>query len=114
MDRSIAFYRDTLGLTLDKNFSLADLNLNIALLHVGGCVIELVQHASVPSQPGPVDHICFSVEDIDTLVENLRAKGVPFLSDRAGVLTGELAGIKYIFLTGPDGERIEFFDTSGQ
>ncbi|MDR1599980.1 MAG: VOC family protein [Oscillospiraceae bacterium] len=111
MDRSIAFYQDALGFTLDKRETL-DGGTRLAFLSAGTCIIELIQRAggNVPAAPGPVDHICLDVEGIDDLVERLRAKGVVFLSDKVNTLSGGLAGFRNIFLTGPDGERLEFFE----
>ena len=115
MTRSIAFYCDTLGLTLDDRFTLGN-GTELAFLHVGACVIELICRTdhTVPSGEGPLAHICFDVEDIEPLVEGLRAKGVDFKAERPASLSGGLAGIKNIFLVGPDGESLEFFDQSGR
>ena len=115
MTRSIAFYCDTLGLTLDERFTLGN-GTELAFIHVGACVIELICRTdhTVPGPEGPIAHICFDVEDIDALVEGLRAKGVSFKADKPASLSSGLSGIRNIFLTGPDGESLEFFDQSGK
>ena len=114
MDHSVGFYQDTLGLALEKRFTM-DNGTELAFLRVGGCTLELIcrPNGSVPAAPGQVDHICFDVCEIAPLVERLRAQGVPFLSESISTMRGGLEGIKNIFFTGPDGERIEFFDQSG-
>jgi extradiol dioxygenase family protein len=74
--------------------------------------LELIcrKDGRVPKAEGPVAHICLKVTGIDQLVVNLKAKGVAFDSEKPAVLTGDFSGIKNIFLAGPGGEKLEFFD----
>lgn len=115
MTRTLAFYCDTLGLTLDERFVQPN-GTELAFVHVGACIIEFICRADhfVPNAEGPIAHICFDVEDIHGLVEDLRAKGVAFKADQPAALVGGLTGITNIFLTGPDGESLEFFDQSAK
>jgi len=108
MDASIKFYADALGFEFTARQSMGTTQL--AFLNAGSCCIELVQTADYTPRPaGVVDHIAIEVEDIETLVCKLIEKGIVFLSDinTAGELLG---GIKNVFFTGPDGERLEFFE----
>ncbi|MDR0396152.1 MAG: VOC family protein [Oscillospiraceae bacterium] len=111
IERSAAFYQDMLGFAAFRRETL-DNGTRLAFLRAGGCIVELIQRADgkVPSEAGPVDHICMDVTGIDAFVESLRAKNVRFLSDKVSDLTGELAGFRNIFLAGPDGEKLEFFE----
>ena len=58
----------------------------------------------LPTQGRAIDHIGFDVEDLDTFVETLEARGV-----RLDGPVSELAGskVKSAFLTDPWGTRIE-------
>ncbi len=58
-------------------------------------------------QIGPVDHIGFTVQDIKPIVKRLRQAGIHLHTEqpRKGIEKGEL----FIFLDGPDGERLELW-----
>ncbi|MDR2657464.1 MAG: VOC family protein [Oscillospiraceae bacterium] len=111
IEASIVFYRDRLGFIVDQREEL-DRGTKLAFIHAGTCIIELIERPDrkTPEAPGPVDHICLDVSGIDELVGSLRAKGVTFMSDKVSALSGGLAGKRNIFLTGPDGEKLEFFE----
>ena len=109
IDASIRFYTELLG------FELTHKQTNgtsiLAFLSAGTCLLELIQSAVYePRTPGQVDHIAVEVKGIEALVADLRAKGVHFLSDDIALCPGLLDGVKNIFFTGPDGERLEFFE----
>jgi catechol 2,3-dioxygenase-like lactoylglutathione lyase family enzyme len=61
-------------------------------------------------QPGKgqrgLDHMGFKVQDLDTTLAELKAKGVTL--NTAPGLTA--AGIKYVFINGPEGIRIELIE----
>ncbi len=108
MDASIRFYTEVLGFELTHRQMLGTTEL--AFLGIGTCLIELIHPADYKArEAGQIDHIALEVEDIEMLVCRLIEKRVPFLSNinNAPALLG---GVKNIFFTGPDGERIEFFD----
>jgi lactoylglutathione lyase len=111
IERSIAFYRDNLFFTVDKRVEM-DNGMKLAFISAGTCLVELVQKAdkTTTNIPGTVDHVCVDVTGIDQLVEDLRAKGVIFMADKVSDLSGGLSGYRNIFLTGPDGEKLEFFE----
>ncbi len=109
IDASIKFYTEVLGFELThKQLSGTS---TLAFLNIGTCLIELIQSAVYEERtPGQVDHVAVEVKGIDALVQDLRAKGVHFLSDSVALCPGLLDGVKNIFFTGPDGERFEFFE----
>jgi lactoylglutathione lyase len=108
MDASVNFYAGALGFELTARQSMGAAQL--AFLNVSSCCIELVQAADYAPRPaGVVDHIAIEVEDIETLVCKLIEKGVNFLSD-INTVNELLGGIRNVFFTGPDGERLEFFE----
>jgi catechol 2,3-dioxygenase-like lactoylglutathione lyase family enzyme len=129
IDRSIAFYRDVLGLTLlgrqeGRRPYLATITgfpevyLKTAWLAVapGGHVLELLEYSSHPAPATPRDtnrpgngHLCFQVADIMATYERLAAHGVVFISPPAPVTSGANAGAVGCYLRDPDGFTLELF-----
>ena len=103
--RSKAFYVDKLGFEHTGDYHLPA--CDISFVKAGSCVVELIRrHSGEPRENGLFDHLCLEVEDIDTLVCKLIEKSIPFETDHI-VDIPELS-IRNIFLSGPDGERLEF------
>lgn len=110
MNASIAFYRDILGFELESRY--ANPRIELAFLRVGDCVIELVCGTDIkpPTGDGAVDHVALSVTGIDDLVAGLKAKGVSFETAAPGFIPDLFGGSANIFMRGPSGEMIEFFE----
>lgn len=116
LDRSIAFYRDVLGLQVRVRRTL-DGGTEIAFLGHGpgggatgdGATIELIagptDHVDAD---GVVHHVAFAVDDADAVWERLRELGVTLLQDRVADVPG---GRKLAAFRGPDGEYLQI--TSG-
>jgi len=128
IERSIAFYRDLIGLELlARRESRADYVADIvgypgAVLQMawlrhpsGGPILELLQYVEPAGRP--VDtatpnpgtaHVCFGVPDIQATFERLRAAGVTFKSDGPVAIThGVNQGGYGIYFTDPDGITLE-------
>ena len=103
IDEALHFWRDALGLELDHLQDVPRENSAIAFLPVGGSEIELVQPTSDNSgiakyleKRGPgMHHICLEVDDISGMLDQLRAKGVQLIHEKA--VNGE-NGKKYAFI----------------
>jgi catechol 2,3-dioxygenase-like lactoylglutathione lyase family enzyme len=119
VEKSIAFYRDTLGFTLidTSDIDRSGRTMHYALLKLGTCVIELspaaqpadagtAQPAGGPS--GPLNHFALAVADVDKAVAALRAKGVS-VAREPSINEQLFGGIRMVFISGPSGERIELF-----
>jgi catechol 2,3-dioxygenase-like lactoylglutathione lyase family enzyme len=99
--RSTAFYRDTLGITLAHEDSLA------AVFSIAGVTLRV----SVVSDFTPHGHtiLGFNVPDVVATVEALREKGVSFNTvprvpqDEFGIWTAPGAGWKVAWFNDPDG-----------
>jgi len=129
MERSVAFYRDLLGLTLFRRqlgtapylgtiTGFPGVRIDIALLRTpdGQGMLELLQYVSHPGAPTEREtnrpgngHLCFKVSDIHALASRLRAHGVRLLSDPVEITAGVHAGSWGIYLRDPDGFTIELF-----
>ena len=130
LDRSVAFYRDLLGCEvvaeqekeggyLAAIVGYPDAHVRMAHLRVPGTehVIELFEYLApagtradvVPRNVG-ASHLCFLVDDLPALYEQLREKGVTsFVSPPVEVDTGVNKGGYALYLRDPDGISVELF-----
>lgn len=100
LDRSLAFYTELLGFELlnrndnwggeflDKVTNAVGARINLAVLQLGGVVIELIQVLSPADFPSDAStsasglaRIGFAVEDIDEVYARLAAAGVRFMGE---------------------------------
>jgi len=131
LERSVAFYRDVLGLEVVSQWDSAqpylrtivgfpDAELRIALLRLpatpaaSGHHIELLEYRSPHGvrgdartcNPGNV-HVAFMVDDLDRVYAELSAKGVRFKSAPVAVEHGRNKGAKAVYLRDPDDITLE-------
>ncbi|MGH7267308.1 MAG: VOC family protein [Candidatus Rokuibacteriota bacterium] len=129
IDRSIAFYRDVLGLTLHRRQTgtaeylsaitgFPGVTLEIALLKTpdGSGMLELLEYVSHPASPTEREtnrpgnaHVCFEVADIHAACEELSRRGVRLLSPPAEITAGIHQGAYGVYLRDPDGFTVELF-----
>jgi catechol 2,3-dioxygenase-like lactoylglutathione lyase family enzyme len=129
LDRSLAFYRDALGMETvfeqeKEGGYLAAIvgypGAHVRMAHLAfpgdGHRLELFQYlepesrgeAGEPRDVG-ITHVCLLVDDLAALHERLRAAGVDFYSDPVVVDTGANAGGVGVYLRDPDGITLELF-----
>jgi lactoylglutathione lyase len=86
--------------------------LSILNIDAGEISIELLQYndedPGLNRSHGYFDHLAVEVKDLDHEIKQLKQKGVSFLTPSP--ITGPLKQ-RFIFLSGPDGERIELLET---
>jgi lactoylglutathione lyase len=105
MDASIDFYK-RLGFSLDGE---ENAGIRLAFLSAGTCLIELIAHTDAANRAdGRVDHIAMEVDDIEAAIASAIANGIPIGGAVNSVAI--LGGVRNVFFTGPDGERLEFFE----
>ena len=113
LEKSIEFYRDVLGFTVDHIAEIRGGAVKRGFLVQGSCVIELIHNPGMEvaanRQAGIIDHIALGVKDISPLVKRLEAKGVAYETKEPGHVDLK-NGAKNIFFQGPSGERLEFFE----
>ena len=112
IDERIAFYRDIFGFTLiGKESSDVD---EYAMLKLGTSRLELIQpkpqKESDFGDRGSIAHIGLAVHDIDSVVKELRAKGVQFLSEEIEDKDAPLGGLRAIQMHGPADEHINLYE----
>jgi len=110
MDRSVRFYRDTVGLKLrfqSPDWTEFDIDSSTLALHSGG----------VPAPPPDKERyagrasIGFNVENVDKVFEELKSKGVRIVmppTQRSG------EGIRLAVMLDPDGLPVSFSQTVSQ
>jgi lactoylglutathione lyase len=113
LETSIAFYRDVVGLELRGTLVHTNPAITLAFLGFPGTSeteLELIHgyNDSLPAE-GKVHHIAFTVDDLDGEIERLKKLGIAFLDESVTTLPN---GSRYIFFHGPDGEWLEFFETT--
>jgi len=89
LDGAYRFYRDTLGLRVAKEQTIAEQGVRAALLDLGNSGLELLE----PIQPDTgiarflenrgegLHHVCFTVPDIRAALADLKAKGVELIDE---------------------------------
>ena len=105
--RCAEFYIDNLGFRYYHEKDMGQ--VQIVFVENGGCVIEFVSRGA-RSGVGAVDHIALEVQGIEAIVDELRAKGVKFETEKINCMDVFPCGCKNIFFKGPAGERLELFD----
>jgi catechol 2,3-dioxygenase-like lactoylglutathione lyase family enzyme len=131
MERSIRFYRDTLGMQLVRRqegtapylanvTGFPGVRLQIAFLKVSTDdphVLELLQYVSHPAQgtdratnrPGN-GHLCIKVDDIHEWYRTLIAQGVAAISEPVLITAGINEGAYAVYVRDPDGFTIELYE----
>ena len=105
LDRALAFYTDTLGLSLNPARPDAKLPYRGAWLWIGREMVHLMELPSPdptegrPTHGGRDGHFCVGVKDVKALAERLKAAGVPF--------TLSASGRPAIFFRDPDANVLE-------
>lgn len=128
LERSLAFYRDALGLEvvlqqekaggyLAEITGYPEAHVRMAhLLSPAGQRLELFEYveprgAATPGEPKDVGltHVCFLVEDVHAAHARLVAAGARPFSEPIAVDTGANAGAWGVYVRDPDGIVLELF-----
>lgn len=105
-ERSVDFYCHLLGCEASGGFE--DERLKAVFLSCGSGTLEILQYFGEEDEKrgdGVVDHIAFSVNDIEKTVKKLKENGTVMLFDEPRLIMG--GSKKIMFFLGPDGERLE-------
>ena len=132
LERSIAFYRDTLGFELAFQWNpqapyigqlvgYPSVDLHGAILRLPGTdvCLELLEYRNVEQIPVDMHngnigngHIAFNVDNLLELYAELTATGVKSVSPPVTPTIGPNKGGKAVYLIDPDGFRVELIETS--
>jgi len=89
LERALGFYRDTLGLAVQKVETLVEQGVKAALLDIENSEIELLEPLSTESGIGRflerrgegLHHVCFTTPDIRAEMADLKARGVELIDE---------------------------------
>ncbi|MFN0056166.1 MAG: VOC family protein [Planctomycetales bacterium] len=131
IDRSIAFYRDLLGMTLHRRRPHVDNDyvqqqtgypgvvLNVASFKVtpdSPQSLEVVQYMTHAGEQAETDtnrpgnsHLCLTVSDLRACYRDLAARGVRFRSEPVTITAGPNTGGLVVYFYDPDGYPLELF-----
>lgn len=107
-ERSLGFYRDVLGMSV--HVSRPDLDFPGAWLNVGGQQIHLLELDNPdpvvgrPTHGGRDRHVAIGVDNLAQLMEALENAKIPF--------TASKSGRRALFCRDPDGNALEFIETT--
>ncbi|WNS40937.1 VOC family protein [Paenibacillus sp. MMS20-IR301] len=112
LERSLQFYQEVIGLTLQGIIGEPEDGLRLAFLSFPGQTsveVELIERVfeGLP-QEGRVSHTAFTVDNIDEEHSRLAGLRIPALTGISTLANGS----RYFFFDGPDGEKLEFFQST--
>ncbi|OKP84051.1 glyoxalase [Paenibacillus helianthi] len=112
LERSLQFYQEVIGLTLQNILGEPGDEIRLAFLSFPGqssVEIELIERAfeGLP-QEGRVSHAAFTVDDIEQEHRRIAGLGIPALTGISMLANG----CRYFFFDGPDEEKLEFFEST--
>ncbi|MBM3151369.1 MAG: methylmalonyl-CoA epimerase [Chloroflexi bacterium] len=103
MERSLAFWRDALGIELHGIRDVPAEKSQVAFLPIAGSELELVQPtddesgvAKYLAKRGPgLHHLCLETDDLDGMMAGLKARGVRLINEEPRIAAD---GKKYAFV----------------
>lgn len=111
MDQSIQFYSDILGFSVRLHGSKPDREMAFLYLESQPDMeIELIQEKTTTteySETGIVNHLAFTVENIDETIRFLKEKEIVFISDD---VKPTLEGGRMVFFHGPNQELLQLVE----
>ena len=129
VERSIAFYRDFLGMELislgerepafaEKVTGIPGAHLKVAYLQAPGHRLELIQYLFPPGKKLDTRthnvgsaHLAFDVDELSKIYAELKAKGIQFKSPPMEVPAGPNKGTLAVYMTDPDGITLELIQS---
>jgi lactoylglutathione lyase len=113
LERSIAFYENVVGLTYLETLLHTNGVIRLAFLafpNSRDTEIELIEgYDGDITREGRVHHVAFTVDDLDEEYARVHALHVEGLDESITTLPN---GSRYFFFSGPDGEALEFFQST--
>ena len=108
MPRSKAFYAETLGLKVTKDFRQDDQNWWVTLTSTeGGVSINLARYGEYIIKPGTVG-LYFKTSDLAAARKDLSDRGAK-VNDIQDDLFGPGSGVKFFQLEDPDGTQVTLY-----
>jgi methylmalonyl-CoA/ethylmalonyl-CoA epimerase len=117
VDAALTFWQDALGIRLHHVEDVPSQQSAVAFLPVGESEVELVKPTSEDSgvakflaeRGGGMHHLCFEVDDIEGMLQELKEKGVRLIDEQPKVLPGRKMAFIHPKSTG--GVLVELYET---
>ncbi len=119
VDASLTFWRDALGLAVDHVEDVPSQKATVVFIPVGESEVELVRPTSedtgvakfLAERGGGMHHLCFEVDDIEGMLEDLKAKGVRLINETPLELPGRK--MAFIHPKSSGGVLVELYEVTG-
>ena len=112
LEQSVNFYTNMLGFEAEQRFEYNERGLTIQFLSIGEVQLELFGYSKEvaeqerkPLQAG-IAHMAFEVENLDETYVELQKRGIIFEGEPRTAMMGQ----RILFLSDPDGNRIELVE----
>lgn len=107
--RCVAFYRDTLGLTVLRSWGEG--TGSGAMIDTGSGIIEIFANAPEALPKGVWPHIALATDDVDECIAVVREAGYPVMVEPKDIVIASEPPFpaRIAFCKGAAGEDIEFF-----
>ncbi|WP_239614835.1 VOC family protein [Cohnella mopanensis] len=113
LEQSIPFYENVVGLKHTETLLHTNGVIRLAFLSFASSSeteVELIEgYMGELAKAGRVHHIAFTVDDVEAEFARVRPLNLAGLDEAITTLPN---GSRYFFFDGPDGEAIEFFQTT--
>lgn len=105
-EKAAKFYSKQLGSVITRRHR--NERLNIVFVKSGDTVLELIQYLQGAEnvKTGSVDHVAFTVPNMEEAVEKLKAEGVSLISEVPRPFEKD----RVFFFKGLNGEKLEFVE----
>ena len=103
--KTAQFYVDNLGATIEAEIGTRGYRLDLHGLKLN--VTTLINEQTRAQHYG-MEHIAIDTDELDALVDKLKAQGIPILEE-----TAVGGGRRVCFFEGPDGVQLEFIEIKG-
>jgi len=102
VDEALVFWRDALGLKVDHIEDVPSQKSKVVFMPIGDSEVELVCPTTTDSgvakfiqeRGGGIHHLCFEVDDIESMLSDLKSKGIRLINE----IALELPGRKMAFI----------------
>ncbi|MEW6178542.1 MAG: methylmalonyl-CoA epimerase [Chloroflexota bacterium] len=120
VDASLTFWRDALGLAVDHIEDVPSQKATVVFIPVGESEVELVRPTSedtgvakfLAERGGGMHHLCFEVDDIQAMLEDLKSKGVRLINETPLELPGRK--MAFIHPKSSGGVLVELYEITAQ
>jgi methylmalonyl-CoA/ethylmalonyl-CoA epimerase len=116
VDASLTFWRDALGLAVDHIEDVPSQKATVVFIPVGESEVELVRPTSddtgvakfLAERGGGMHHLCFEVDDIQSMLNDLLVKGIRLINETPLELPGRKMAFVHPKSTG--GVLVELYE----